>query len=269
MSEDARIQSLRATSSEARSQRFTMARSLIQCGLVEQGENSLRVLNHDIEAEGREAIPRPRYILKSTTAELFDNIFNVNEHRLPLEGDLERERLNAMRETAKEVEARWQTSVHATALQHTRDIWKLHHDSVMPTWGAPRSQGEATAGVAGVVQNASMLKTLSAWEQERQQSRVRDRELAKESAPDTAYQRAATPSFPSRSSPLSSRSPASPPSVFPSHSGLVCDEQDPRGEPVIWQPHVNPCPDTDCSASDTVRKVLGRELLFGASFTRW
>ena len=120
-----------------------MARSLIQCGLVEQGENILRDLNHDFESEGREAIPRPRYVVKSTTAELFDNIFNVNEHRLPLEGDLERERMNAMRETAKEVEARWQTSVHATALQHTRDIGKLHHDADVPTWGAPRSSGGA------------------------------------------------------------------------------------------------------------------------------
>jgi hypothetical protein len=238
VSADTRIHSSRAASSEARSQRFTMARSLIQCGLVEQGENILRDLNQDFESEGREASPRPRYVVKSTTAELFDNIFNVNEHRLPLEGDLERERMKAMRETAKEVEARWQTSVHATALQHTRDMWKLHHDSDVPTWGAPRSPGGVAVGAApeGAVKPASMLKTLSAWEQERQQSRARDRERAKDADLNDSLnsnQRSAAPPAPDRwldrplSPPLpagaaeSLRSPAGPPSVPPSHSGMV------------------------------------------------
>jgi hypothetical protein len=259
-----------------------MARSLIQCGLVEQGENILRDLNQDFESEGREALPRPRYVVKSTTAELFDNIFNVNEHRLPLEGDLERERMNAMRETAKEVEARWQTTVHATALQHTRDMWKLHHDADVPTWGAPRSSGGAAVGVApeGAVKPASMLKTLSAWEQERQQSRARDRERAKDAAVNSD-QRSATPPPPERllDRPLppqlptgaaeTLRSPAGPPSVPSSHSGLVCHEQYLRREPLFSHPDTTPCADTDCTAVDTVRKVLGRELVFAESFSRW
>ena len=51
-------------------------------------------------------------------------------------GDLERERLNSMRATAREVEHKWQTSVNSTALQHTRDLWKIGHGSVEPKWGA-------------------------------------------------------------------------------------------------------------------------------------
>ena len=127
-----------------REQRCSKARSLIQCGLIEQGEQILRDINHEAELESRAklAVPNnviamPRFLTKSKTAEVFDNIFNAKAgESSSLEGDLERERLNALRETRKEVEQKWQTSFHNTALQHTRDMWKLEHDSVDPSWGA-------------------------------------------------------------------------------------------------------------------------------------
>jgi hypothetical protein len=247
-SADARMHSSRAMTSEARGQRFTMARSLIQCGLVEQGENILRDLNQDGEAEGREeAPPRPRYLVRSTTAELFDNIFNASPGRLPLEGDLERERLNAMRETAKEVEAKWQTSVHATALQQTRDMWKLHHNSVEPAWGAPGGGAAAEVASVGAVKPISMLKTMRAWEQERQQSRERNRARAKEGRPDATPQRAASPPVMEQSSP--------PPTV-----GAAAAPMSPAGS--FSLPH----PTVDCqrlARASTLTRLLGHRLVHG------
>lgn len=125
----------------AREQRFSRARSLIQCGMIQQGEQILRDINHEIEKENRAKLADtvdsrgPRFLMKSKTAELFDNIFNAKaSENSSVEGDLERERMNALRETRKEVEKKWQTSFHTTALQHTRDMWKLEHDSVDPSW---------------------------------------------------------------------------------------------------------------------------------------
>jgi len=92
---------------EARNSRFMMARSLIQCGLVEQGdvivcererhtesvysfstlslrrdsrlsltgELMMRDLNGEMLQE-KEPESRPRFVSRSTTASLFDNIFN-------------------------------------------------------------------------------------------------------------------------------------------------------------------------------------------------
>jgi len=127
-----------------REQRCSKARALIKCGLIEQGEQILRDINYEAEQESRAKLAAhsngstmPRFLTKSKTAEVFDKIFNAKAgESSSLEGDLERERMNALRETRKEVEQKWQTSFHTTALQHTRDMWKLEHDSVDPSWGA-------------------------------------------------------------------------------------------------------------------------------------
>ena len=37
---------------------------------------------------------------------------------------------------ASQVEAKWQNSVNATALQQARDAWKLEHNTVDPEWSA-------------------------------------------------------------------------------------------------------------------------------------
>ena len=129
-----------------REQRFSRARALIQCGMVEKGEEILRGINYDTEGTHAKLVAAetekengrmPRFLTKSRTAELFDTIFNANaSESSSLAGDLERERMNSLRETRKEVEQKWQTSFHTTALQHTRDMWKLEHDSVDPSWSA-------------------------------------------------------------------------------------------------------------------------------------
>ena len=104
--------------------------------------------------------------VKSTTAQLFDQLFNATPGREMLQGhhhinrlicmrtrtectqshtgstyhtyagDLERERMEAMRKTQREVEQKWQTSVNSSALRHSLDLWKLEHGSTSPGWGA-------------------------------------------------------------------------------------------------------------------------------------
>ena len=157
---------LKGGGGEPREARFSMARSLIDCGLVEQGEKILRELNLEMqdaqgphlswtgrvmtrggarsgnEAEGRasgiaEVETKPRFISKSNTAALFEKLFAVKgPGGEVLAGDLERERREAQRITRKEVEGLWHASVNSSALRQTLDMMKLQHNPPSSEWGS-------------------------------------------------------------------------------------------------------------------------------------